>query len=317
MFLRKYRAPVAAIALAATLVILGMAVRPANVSEAMAQPAGKSATGDEAAIRQANEDYVAAMIKGDLDGVMAFWAADSDYIDEAGKMTRGKDQIAAMFKKTLPEVKGSKATGKIHSMKFLRPEICLEDGTLELAANDGSKSSSRYAVVWTKTGDKWLISSVRDLPAEVTDLPTLAAAQLKDLEWLVGEWMDDGAKADIAVKVHWAPNKSFLLMDYTVKQEGAEPLDVTVRIGWDGASGRIRSWTFDTNGGFGEGLWQKNGKKWEVGTSGVLPDGGTGGATHTYEFVDANSFMWRATDREVDGQPLTDVDVKFVRKAGK
>jgi len=318
MFLRKHRIPVVLIALAAMLVILMIAVPPAtNLSEAQAQPATKSATGDEAAIRQANEDYLAAMIKGDLDAIMAFWAADSDYIDEAGKMTRGKDQIAAMFKKTLPEVKGSKATGKIHSMKFLRPEICLEDGTLELTANDGTKSSSRYAVVWTKAGDKWLISSVRDLPTEVTDLPSLAAAQLKDLEWLVGEWVDDNAKADIAVKVHWGPNKAFLLMDYTVKQDGAEPLDVTVRIGWDGASGRIRSWTFDANGGFGEGLWQKNGKKWEVGTSGVLPDGGTGGATHTYEFVDANSFMWRGTDREVDGQPLADVEVKFVRKAGK
>jgi uncharacterized protein (TIGR02246 family) len=318
MFLRKHRTPAVLTALAAMLVILMIAVRPAtNLSEAQAQPATKSATGDEAAIRQANEDYVAAMIKGDLDAIMAFWAADADYIDEAGKMTRGKDQIAAMFKKTLPEVKGSKASGKIHSMKFLRPEICLEDGTLELTANDGTKSSSRYAVVWTKTGDKWLISSVRDLPAEVTDLPSLAAAQLKDLEWLVGEWADEGAKADVSVKVHWAANKAFLLMDYTLKQEGADPLDVNVRIGWDAANNRIRSWTFDSQGGFGEGFWQKNGKKWEVGASGVLPDGGIGGSTQTYEFVDANSLIWRATDREVDGQPLTDVEVKFVRKAGK
>ena len=112
-------------------------------------------------------------------------------------------------------------------------------------------------------------------------------------------------------------NKAFLLMDYSIKREGIEPLAVTVRVGWDGANGRIRSWTFDSQGGFGEGYWQKDGKKWLVGTSGVLPDGGTGGATNTYEFVDANNFVWRATEREVDSLPLADAEVKFVRKAAK
>jgi uncharacterized protein (TIGR02246 family) len=312
----KYRSPVIVAALAAAVVVLGLAVRPTtHISEAMAQPAAKPATADEAAIRQANADYVTAMVKGDFDGVMAFWAADSDYIDEAGKMTRGKDQIGAMFKKTLPEVKGTKVTGKIHSMKFLRPEICLEDGTIEIATADGTKSSSRYAVVWTKTGDKWLISSVRDLPAEVIDLPSIASAQLKELEWLIGEWQDDKGKGEQTAKIYWGPNKAFLLMDYAVKQAEGDPLEVTVRIGWDGASGIIRSWVFDTQGGFAEGLWHKDGKKWLVGQSGVLPDGGTGGSTNSYEFVDENTFIWRSVDREVDNQPLADVEIKFVRKA--
>jgi uncharacterized protein (TIGR02246 family) len=318
MFVSKFRTPVIVTALAAVVVILGLAVRPAtHVSEAMAQAPAKSATGDEAAIKQANLDYITAMVKGDVDGVMAFWATDADYIDEAGKMTRGKEQIAAMFKKSLPDVKGSKAVGKIHSMKFLRPEICLEDGTLELATADGTKTSSRYAVVWTKVGDKWLISSARDLPAEVTDLPSIASAQLKELEWLIGEWQDDKGKGEQTAKIYWGPNKAFLLMDYAVKQAEGDPLEVTVRIGWDGASGIIRSWVFDTQGGFAEGLWQKDGKRWLIGQSGVLPDGGTGGSTNSYEFVDENSFIWRSVDREVDNQPLADVEIKFVRKAAK
>jgi hypothetical protein len=106
-------------------------------------------------------------------------------------------------------------------------------------------------------------------------------------------------------------------MDYVVKREGIDPLEVSVRVGWDGHNGRIRSWVFDSQGGFGEGYWNKDGKRWIVGTSGVLPDGGTGGATNIYEFVNENSFIWRATDREVDGQPLADAEVKFVRKTAK
>jgi hypothetical protein len=36
-----------------------------------------------------------------------------------------------------------------------------------------------------------------------------------------------------------------------------------------------------------------------------------------WEFKDANTFVWRATNREIDGQPVADVEVKFVRKAPK
>ena len=36
-----------------------------------------------------------------------------------------------------------------------------------------------------------------------------------------------------------------------------------------------------------------------------------------WEYADGKTFVWRATDREVDGQPVADVEVKFVRKARK
>ena len=115
----------------------------------------------------------------------------------------------------------------------------------------------------------------------------------------------------------WAENKAFLLMEYTVQRAGADPLTVNQRVGWDPHNGLVRSWVFDSQGGFGEGFWERAGKVWTVGSSGILPDGGTGEATNTYEFKDENSFVWRATDREVDGQPLADAEVKFVRAPAK
>jgi uncharacterized protein (TIGR02246 family) len=277
----------------------------------------KSRATAETEIRKANADYGTALAAGDLDAVMAFWASDADYIDDAGKQSQGSDKIAALFRKSLPEMKGAKVNVRIHSLKFLRPEICLEDGTVEKTTAIGTKESGRFAIVWTKTGDKWLISSVRDLPTEVTDAPSVAATHLNDLGWLVGEWVDDSPKADVAVKVSWATNKAFLLMDYVIKQPDADPLEVSVRVGWDARAGRIRSWVFDSTGGFAEAYWRKDGKRWVIGTSGVLPDGGTGGATNVYEFVDENTFVWRSTERDVDGQPLPDAEVKFVRKNAK
>ena len=63
---------------------------------------------------------------------MARWAPDADYIDEAGKITRGKEALTELFKKGLAEHKGSKISGKMHSLKFLRPDVAMEDGSLDL-----------------------------------------------------------------------------------------------------------------------------------------------------------------------------------------
>jgi uncharacterized protein (TIGR02246 family) len=298
-------------------VVVALIARPApNRADAAGQP-GDAKAGAEADIRKANADYAAALTAANLDAVMAFWAADADYIDETGKRTQGSDKIAALFKKSLPDQNGTKVAVKVQSLKFLRPEICLEDGVTERMAPTGVKETSRFAIVWTRTGDKWLISSVRDLPTEATDLPSVAAGPLAELGWLVGEWVSGGDKADTTVKVTWGTNRAFLLMDYAIKPDDADPLEVTVRIGWDARQGRIRSWVFDSTGGFAEAFWRKDGKRWIVGTSGVLPDGGSGGATNIYEFVDDNTIVWRSTERDVDGQPLADAEVKFVRKSPK
>jgi hypothetical protein len=82
------------------------------------------------------------MNKGDLNSLMAHWVHDADYIDEAGKVTRGKEALTGLFKKGLAEHKGSKISGKMHSLKFLRPDVAMEDGSLEFTAADGSKESN-------------------------------------------------------------------------------------------------------------------------------------------------------------------------------
>lgn len=278
---------------------------------------GQAPANAEQAVRKAVAAYVEALNKGDLDGLMACLASDADFIDEDGKTTRGHDALATRFKAMLPDLKGTKIAGKVHGVKFLRPEVALVDGSLEYTSSDGTRDSNRFAVVWVKSGDKWVISSARDLPAEVEAAPSLTYPQLKSLEWLIGDWVDDGGKGNVQIKTRWAPNKSFLLMEYEVKQEGADPLLVTQRIGWDAVNNRVRSWVFDSTGGFGEGYWQRDGNKWVVGASAILADGGSGGSTNVYEFKDDNTFLYRSVDREIDGQPMADVEVKLVRKTAK
>jgi uncharacterized protein (TIGR02246 family) len=278
---------------------------------------GQAPANAEQSVRKAVAAYIDALNKGDVNGLMASLAPDADFVDENGKTTRGHDALAARFKTLVQDSKGSKVTGKVYSVKFLRPEVAIVDGSLDFTSADGTHESNRYAIVWVKSGDKWLISSARDLPAEIDELPSLAYPQLKSLEWLIGDWADEGGKNGVQIKCKWAPNKSFLLMEYEVKNEGAEPMLVTQRIGWDPVNNRVRSWVFDSTGGFSEGYWRRDGNKWVVGASGILADGGTGTATNIYEFKDENSFLYRSVDREIDSQPIADVDVKFVRKPAK
>src|SRR5262245_42948348 len=61
---------------------------------------------DEQYIRKSTDSYAAAFNKGDLDGIMAYWAADADYVDDNGKTYRGKQAIAALFKEHLNHLKG-------------------------------------------------------------------------------------------------------------------------------------------------------------------------------------------------------------------
>jgi uncharacterized protein (TIGR02246 family) len=301
--------------LLATIFLVILAFRGQGQPTTSGEPAGRKATAGEQAIHKATAGFIDALNKGDLDGVMACWAPGADLIDATGKATRGHDALAAHFKTRLRELKGLKIAGMAQSIKFLRPEVALVDGKVQTTSADGERQSNRYAVVWVKSGDKWLISSARDLPAEVEEVPSLTYPHLRPLEWMVGDWANEAGT--VQIKCKWAPNKSFLLMEYEVKRKGADPLLVTQRIGWDPVNRRIRSWVFDSTGGFGEGYWQRQGHKCVVGASGILADGGTGGSTNIYEYKDDRTILYRSVDREVDGQPVADVEVKLVRKAAR
>jgi hypothetical protein len=142
-----------------------------------------------------------------------------------------------------------------------------------------------------------------------------AATPLQDLEWLVGQWIDRGPGATIETAVTWTRNKTFLSYTFKASVPGLDDLEGTQVIGWDPAARTIRSWMFDSDGGFGEGTWSQKGNRWIVKFSQVLPDGRKGSATNIYTRVDANTFTWKSIGRKVDGQFLPNIDeVKIVRK---
>ena len=51
-------------------------------------------------------------------------------------------------------------------------------------------------------------------------------------------------------------------------------------IAWDPAQETIRSWTYDSDGGFGEETWSQSGNRYTIRAKYTLPDGGTASALH-------------------------------------
>ena len=269
---------------------------------------------EEKAVREAIDSYTAAFEKGNLDGLMAHFTPDADYINESGKEYKGKADLTELFKRSLADLKGYKLKAAVTSLHFLRPDVVIADGKAIITAPDGTADSGRFTSTWTKTDGKWLVSSVHDLP----DSPAASespSAQLKQLEWLLGDWASEDPKFQVQLSGRWALNKSFLLLEYTVKSKDSEDLTVVQYFGWDPVEGVIRSWFLDSQGGYGGGDWERQGNTWTSDWSGVLSEGQIASSTNTVKFIDDKSFLFRSIDRELDGMPMPDVEAKFVRKS--
>jgi len=266
---------------------------------------------DEKTLRKQMESYSQAINKCDSKAALAFWTPDADYADDTGKVYKGREALHDLFGHCMKDAKGCKIRIQNHSLRFIRPDVALEDSSMKMNSPDGGTHNCRYSAVWVKADGKWLISSVRDLTAET---PTAGPyRQLRELEWLVGEWKSADKERNVHIKVDWAANHSFLMMEHDALQPNGEALHISQRVGWDPAARQVRSWFFDSAGGFGEAFWKRDGNQWTIQVSGVLPDGRRGSSTNSYKFMDDNTCVWRSQNRQVDGLPTADVELKLVR----
>ncbi len=68
-------------------------------------------------------------------------------------------------------------------------------------------------------------------------------------------------------------NRKYLKRSFTLREDGEVVLEGTQMIGWDPIAKRVHSWTFDSEGGFGEAYWIQDGNRWLAKKSFVLATG--------------------------------------------
>jgi uncharacterized protein (TIGR02246 family) len=256
------------------------------------------------AIAKAAEAFVEAFHKGEARAVATFWTEDGDYTTLNGRRLKGRKAIEEAFTERFSEHTGLKLRITSESLRFVTPDVAIEDGVTEVFKADGAPPSrARYTAVHVRKDGRWQLSSVRD----AVYAPPSNHEHLAALDWAIGHWasgVDRGNGERLSVS--WGPNQNFLIATFSATAGDIVVGSATQWIGWDPLAKGVRSWIFDAAGGFGEGSWSRDGKAWTIKTALVHHDGKKATATYVVTRIDADTLSLQARDRTLDGKQLPD-----------
>lgn len=263
-------------------VIRGVASRPPTAPAAL--PGREAAEEPVAAeIRGMLAAYLGAFNRHDSAALAGYWSPTGENVDlDSGEITAGRTAVRQVFSALFAEDGAATIDIDVDSIRPLKPDVALVDGTSRIAFDDGAAAGSRFSAVVVRHDEGWLLESVR----EAAD-PALAAAAkpLDALAWLVGSWEDDGAGLTASTRCFWSTGRAFLVRTHAVAPDavpesgpasgddripGLLPAaevrsrELTEIIGWDPQRQSLRSWVFTSDGRFAEGTWTRDGDAWNI-----------------------------------------------------
>lgn len=267
---------------------------------------------EEAAIRKAIESYVDAFNRQDAKALASLWSPEAVYINPlSGVQVTGRAEIEKQFASIFADEEGAKLEATTDSIRFISPGVAVEEGSATLLNAGPEPFQSQYTAIYVKRDDQWLLDRVTE---EDTVEPISHYEQLKSLEWLVGNWTDRDDKAKVVTECNWTRNNNFLVRSFTVQVDDRIDMAGMQIIGWDPAAKQIRSWVFDSDGGFGQGTWTQKGDRWYVKQNGILADGRASSEVNIITKLDDSTCTLQSINRTVDGELLPNVDEVKVTK---
>jgi uncharacterized protein (TIGR02246 family) len=296
------------------LLIAGLAVLVLGAGYMTAQD-GKVKSADRAADKQAIDMLVKASSQAfnnrDAAAIAANWTADGEYIRNDGDPIRGRAEVQKGYAEFFKTLKGKSTVDvQTDNLRFPSADTAVSEVTLRLKNEQGDVIGSSWRnTLLVREGGQWKVAMVQEW-----DRDNALDDSLKDLEWLIGTWRMNTKDQEATTTYEWDDNRNYIRGKYSVKQSGKVAESGTQMLGKDNADGGIRSWVFQSDGGFGDGLWTRDGKKWTVDFAGVTPDGKKLNATVLYVRVDADTFTWQSVQQTVDGQPIGDTQPIKVTK---
>jgi uncharacterized protein (TIGR02246 family) len=265
---------------------------------------------DVALIRAAIDSYVAAYNRGDAKAVAACWSDTGEWVSPSGDRFQGKQAIQREMEDMFADNKGVKIEVIDPLVRLISSDAAVEEGTVKVTSPSGPPSESTYMAVHSKKNGQWKLESVRE-----TSVPEPNAHdELTQLQWMVGEWQDESPGVVVQHSLRWSDDGHYLLGNFVVQWKDKPAMKGDVRIGWDPLSKQIKSWIFDTEGGYAEGLWTRAGDGWVVKMNGVRPDGSVASSTNTYEPLRRDQYQYSSLDRIVGGQQEPDQSTRIVRR---
>jgi uncharacterized protein (TIGR02246 family) len=251
-----------------------------------------------AAVKKTAEAFAKAFNAGDAKAVAAFCTKDVEYAGPDGETIKGRDNLEREYAEFFKKNPKATIDVKVESVKLMGGVAAVEEGKLVLhLPSQTEPNETFYNVLHVREEDGWKMAAIREWTPDPND------ATVKDLEWMLGDWV--GKNDGVAVNVHcaWDEDKVFLRSRYTVKKGDTVVSSGTQVMGLDPAGG-LRSWVFDASGAFGEAVWTRDGERWISESSGTLPDGSEITAQNVMIPLTKDSFTWQALERTAAGSAL-------------
>jgi uncharacterized protein (TIGR02246 family) len=287
---------------------------PAASAPAAAEPAAAVPLDPAfvAAIESAHEAVVETFNAHDPAGIAGLFTPSGELIDENGGVHAGRDAIRDAFATFFEAFPNARLLMEVEDVRRIDDDLAIEEGVRLVLVDEGETAAQvRFVAVRTKEGDTWPIASYREF---ADDPPPTAREMVEQLEWMVGEWIDESPEGRTQISYRWSDDGNYLLGEFNLAVGGLQTGRSTQRIGWDPVDLTIRSWTFDSDGGFSEGIWTPDDEGWVVRSFATLPDGSTGTATLTFAMPDDDHVMISGEDRFVAGEPEPDFSLTIARR---
>lgn len=256
---------------------------------------------DEAAVRKTLADYVNVFNQKAVDQVGSFWTASGTHIDrETGERTEGRDAIQADISEVLKTQPNIRLSARIDRFRMVTATVASVEGQTTVVLSDAEPIVSAFTALMVYEGDRWLLDSIEEMSLPQPEKPGDA---LGELQWLIGDWIEESGDIKVSTTFRWTANQAFLLRSFNVQTQDEIEMSGTQIIGWDPFQRQIRSWTFNSDGSFGEATWVRDGSNWLSKSQQTLPDGSTASGTYVLGQLDDNSFTMQLLGHEQNGEP--------------
>lgn len=251
--------------------------------------------------------FLDAYAKRDAQAIGKLFTEDAEFYDEFGERTEGRENIVNMYQEVFDS--SSEAVLEqitIERVRRISDKVALEEGVVVARDKaDGPTFESRYVALHTLGDDgKWRINTLKSDARQSTQ----RQEQLQQLAWLTGSWVNQDSDSVVHTECDWSDDGNYLLRRFTIQTYDGREMSGVQRIGWDPAHKKLRSWTFDSQGGFFNGLWTQKGDQWLVTSAGITSDGTAVTGTAVYSLVDAEMIRWQYTNLIVGDDVRDDME---------
>ncbi len=278
-------------------------------------PAAKAAVSpEETAVKDVLKVYADVYNKHDAGKLIEYWTPNAVSLNtETGSRITGRDAIKAGFEQLFKADPKSQLTIRLKHYRFIKPDLLSIEGESVVTSPNQEPAENTFTALLVKVGDIWQIEQATE-----SSVPTPATPYdgLKSLEWMVGNWADETPGVTVESQISWNAKKTFLIRKYSVQFDNETEVETGSQvIAWDARSKTIRSWTFSSDGSFGEGAWSNNDNEWRVKFNHTGSDGSVTSGTQVINKVNDRTASVQIVGQEVDGQLTpTRPAVKMVKK---